>query len=358
MIPPRALLLPALLGALAGPLGACTSFDDAVATQGYFDFAQATRVCARVFTCPNLAASLRQSLDAPLDDASFSQCLSWLAGPTPAPPGGFAAQSAVLDQIAAAASCDDALDALDVRVFAADPRCPIAADGHAVDVCDGGDLVDCHHDRTVRCSGPAFAAGSACAYQDKAAEVASCQSGKATDVCLKIGATCDDTTLALCEAGLTRMEELPCAAVGVGCASEATALHLQQDAFCTNSADPTTVCAGVAGDGATACTSAGELVVCNHLLTVGGTTLGGVEVAYDCKGLGAGWSCAGGGSTVAFCAPPPADAECLPAGFVSTCAGDTLAVCVAGQSTHVDCAAAGATCSDPGQGARCLYAAP
>lgn len=347
----------AVLGGLVatvtlGPAG-CTSFDDAVADQGYFDVAGAVLVCARVFSCPHLGASLRQSLGVPIDDSNFSMCLSWLAGPSPAPPGGFALQAARLREIAEAASCEATFADLDVRVFDDDDaRCA----GSSADRCtDQGDVLDCHEHRLIRCPGAQFAADSQCFVSGSLARCAVSSCPPLSQVF-----TCVGATLSLCGIGSKLRQELDCAALDQNCLTTSETLGAgvveQQIAICTaaDNAAPTSVCSG---HGLAACTPDGAaMVLCNHVGKVEGyPAVGAVEVVYPCeKELG--WRCEEvTGGPLASCVRP--DAECTPVDAgVNRCDGDHLEVCLAGRRERVDCTAAGARCHEGAAGASCTFA--
>jgi hypothetical protein len=348
---PRALAV--LLATAALPLpGGCVAFDGATATQGYFDFAGATRVCARVFSCPGLAGSLRQSIAAPVDDQSFSVCVSWLAGPAPAPPAGFAAQVDVLQAVSAAASCADAETGLDVLVLPpAQTECPAGAGDHCV---DEDHLADCAGLRVVSCGGKQFAPGSKCVASGSAA---TCSTGVPCSVVVTDLNACDDPqTLDLCVPGVNLKEQLACAAFGEGCAAFDLTTHLPGKlSLCTDAGNPApaSLCAGATGSGFTTCSSDGTtMVLCDQVRTSGTLTFGAIEVRYACSDLGL--TCAGGGAgPIAYCAPP--GAACTPTDpDVNACDGDHIDVCLAGSHVTLDCAAAGGSCQGSAGSARCV----
>jgi hypothetical protein len=350
---PARSLVALLLVAAAAP-GGCESFDDAVATQGYLDFNGAAAVCARVFTCPGLATSLRRSIAAPIDGVNFSTCMSWLAGPSPTPPAGFAAQGAVLAQVASATTCAAAAAGLGVVPLAAND--PLCAQGVTAGCTPGGDLFDCAAGQIVRCPGSQYASGSTC---DPIALV--CASPGCAAPIDKIGACVSATTL--CADDLPPQEEIVCSAFGEGCVADMVPApglldHDLSVSLCTSedNADPT-ICGSGQPEGATACTSGGAMVVCDHLRTVPGPlgtsiAFGAVEALYPCQ-EDLGWPCtAPVTGSMPYCARP--GAACSPEDAdVNTCDGDVLVACIAGESEQIDCTTVGATChpAPPGGGA-------
>jgi hypothetical protein len=347
-----------LLFAAPLALSGCLSFDDAVATASYLDFDGATRACARIASCPELAASLRQSLYIPLDGDDFSACMSWLAGPTPEPGGGFAAQTDVLSRVASATSCDAALDLLSVRVLAADDdRC-----ASGMDQCtDEGDLLDCHRGRQVRCPGGPFTSGTCFVTSDG---IGRC----ATGACI-VGVTnlpsCDGASLSVCEEGVNLKQSLDCGASGQVCVTTPepvawNALFHAKAAVCSKEGNPapTALCRDAPGSGHTVCTPDGaSIVVCGEvaeikeLSVVQTITLAGVEALYDCR-EDLGFSCQTG--TVARCVRP--DAECSNSDLdVNRCDGDDIDVCIGGRRERIDCGSAGARCQGEAGHARCVY---
>lgn len=361
----RATLSLVIAGSIATLIVSCTSFDQAVADGGYFDVADATRVCARLFSCPGLAASLRQSIAAPVDDTNFSLCLSWLAGPAPTPPSGFSAQVEALRRVGAAASCDAAASGLEARVLAPDDtRCDGAADA----CLDATHVLDCHERRILDCAGGGFAPGSACALTGN---IARCAVGPCSLPGENILA-CADGALTICDRSLKQKYAIVCAATGASCVTSPTRVSVTATASisisaCTSSDNELTlaaVCSGAVGDGVTACsTDSAAMVVCNRLVNFkskgGLTTVGGVESLYHCqKDLG--WSCIeGAAGAIAACARPGAECAITDAD-VNRCDGSAIEVCLAGRRARVDCATAGATCrgegGGEGGGARCVVA--
>lgn len=351
----RTLVLLTAPMALAG----CLSFDDAVASASYLDFDGATRACARIASCPELAASLRQSIYAPIDGDDFSACMSWIAGPTPAPPGGFASQTEVLSRIAAATSCDAAHAELTVRVLAPDDdRCPDSTDQCTSE----GDLLDCHRRRVVRCPGGAFTSGQCQIAEDGSGR---CAVGDCDLTNLKIN-SCAGSSLSVCEQGVKLNQQINCGAIGEVCittpeSSEWGVVLSAKAAVCTSTDNPSpaALCRDAPFDGYTICTPDGAAVaVCGEVATIKkGTTIGdtitiaGVEALYRCR-EDLGFSCEPG--AVARCVAP--DAECAPGDAdVNRCDGDDIDVCIGGRRERIDCGAAGARCVGDAGRARCVY---
>ena len=126
-----------MLATLLSAGGSCTLFDGlSVGPEpdagGYLPLDQAVQACSLVVQCPTLGAAIVQSVGVPASRTSFSSCLGWLAGPIPNDRFGWATQRGVLNCIAGASTCDDALSCTFFQPVAAnDPRC----DGGAGDTC-------------------------------------------------------------------------------------------------------------------------------------------------------------------------------------------------------------------------------
>lgn len=336
-------------------LGGCLSFDDARATAGYFDFDGAARACARITSCPGLAASLRQSIFAPLDGDDFSACMTWLAGPTPTPAGGFDAQIDVLSRVASAPSCDAALADLPVRVLPDDDaRCASGLDACTPE----GDLLDCHGRRVVRCGEGGFMPGMCFVNADG---IGRCAVG----ACI-FGAfglpSCDGASLAVCEEGIGLKQMVDCGAIGASCVTTPNevswnAVYDAKASVCTSPDNPSPValCRDAPHDGFTTCTPDGAaVVVCGHVAAVRRLVIGAIEIAdvealYDCR-KDLDFRCAEG--PIASCVR--SDAECATTDAdVNRCDGDTIDLCIAGRRERVDCAPLGARCVEEGGRGRC-----
>ncbi|MFT3773648.1 MAG: hypothetical protein QM820_50380 [Minicystis sp.] len=354
----RALALLALTTLVPLGAGACTSFSSAVADVGYFDFAGATRVCARVFSCPRLATSLRQSLVAPIDDVNFSTCMSWLAGPSPAPPRGFTAQAEALAGVASATTCDEAARDLDVSPLADDdPRCASGADA----CLPSGDVLDCHARRLVRCPGTQFVPSSKCRSEGA---FASCSIVLGSESCVGTVPLCSGSVYSACDEASALREAIDCAPFGEACLDSSQAVVFgpglkNKLSICTSSdnTSPQKLCDDATGEGWMGCSAdGGSVVLCNHLTKVKTVTFGGVEVLYGCQ-TSLGWTCRDGiAGSIPYCERP--DAECSPSDAdVNRCDGDTLHVCLAGRRADIDCGAVGATCQkDADRGGHCAFA--
>ena len=72
---------------------------------------------------------------------------------------------------------------------------------------------------------------------------------------------------------------------------------------------------------------------------------GALEADFDCAAIGG--TCTGGGSPMGgWCTPPGSTCD-MTESWVDACAGSTIAVCVAGQSTAFDCSTVGLLCLSP-----------
>ena len=350
----RAITKLVALASLSAALATCTTFDGAAPSGAYLDLAAASRACAQIFSCPGLGPSLRQSLSIPIDDADFSGCVTWLAGPSPTPPGGFDALAKTLDAVGAATSCEAALAGLDVRALSdGDPICG----GDVADQCtSGGDLVDCHARRQIRCTSPAFGPGSTCRL-NKAGE-GRCSPTPTPCIAAARPLECSGSTLSACEPGVNLKQELACAGAHTSCVTSTETvgpLGKTTVSLCTNEAAPSpdSDCAGATEDGFTACRPDGSAVVlCNHVAVVSGASYVGLEVAFACDHGELHWSCQAGPGAVPTCVRP--DAECaLGDPDVNRCDGDSLSACVASRRVTLDCAAAGGGCETIGGSGRC-----
>ncbi|WP_438025660.1 hypothetical protein [Sorangium sp. So ce233] len=326
----------ALLGAaLAASIAAgCTVFDGLTAApapgddagangEAYLDLAGAVRACSLVFRCERLALGVATSIGVPADEASFSRCVSWLAGPIPEDRAGFEVQRSLLACVAAAASCEAALACPFLEpVLAGDPRCAPAAE----DACADGEARRCAERYLDRCASPRFSPGSVCRVG--AGGHARCALG----ACLPAThgpARCNGNTLILCEQSSRLRVAMDCTTLGLTCAEGAQGVS----AICgANGAilpcdEPGSVACSPDGARARICT-------------------GAVASEIDCGAIGGACVAEGAGARCAR----PSDA-CAPSDEgVDACEGTVLSLCVAGQRAAFDCASAGLGCL-PGDGA-------
>lgn len=339
-------------------LPCCTSFDDAVADQGYLDLADAARLCTNVFSCgdpgqfpvgeeQDVGASLRASLGLPVDATSFSRCLTWFAGPVSPRVGGLVDQRATLATATVATSCAELVRGLDVQVFAAGNTSCAASPG--IDACTAaGDVKDCHRARVVRCPGARLTPGSTCQTSGAVARCAT--DGLCKNRCVS------STILGLCELGTGLTVNLVCASTGTSCQSKTLNGPLLSTDLCTNDITAEGTCVE-GSEGRARCAGAKAVRLCHEVQTLQVAKLSASfsfeEAIFDCAAFGA--SCLDGpGDATAICAAPAA--ECSPdEPDVDRCEGDAITVCLAGKRRRVDCAAIGAVCqpASSGRSAHC-----
>jgi hypothetical protein len=131
---------------------------------GYLSAANAARVCASVFKCPQLAPSVLYALAVPLDRLNYSMCMDWLAGPIPTTRVGRAVQAQTLECVARAVTCAEAGACLSQEIIAADdPRCADAGTD-ASDRCepDGLGVIRCQFLDVLHCQTIKYGPGSKC----------------------------------------------------------------------------------------------------------------------------------------------------------------------------------------------------
>ncbi|MEJ7729767.1 MAG: hypothetical protein WKG00_11160 [Polyangiaceae bacterium] len=280
----------------------------------YLELDDAVRACRWVLECPHLAASLGKSIALPVDDRSFSLCLHWIAGPQPPGRAGAEEQRALLQQVAAAGSCEEALGATWIADIdpAVDARC-----GGSAFSCHDNVAIDCNAATATRCDSPRFVDGSACVSSTLGS---ACASGTCEGT---TSSTCAEDVNVLCSVGV--MVELECTPLGLECGK---ALGLE---YCKPSTGAVTDCQWDAGEAR--CTAGTRVELCF------GARLG---AAFDCSAM-VGGQCS---------ADPPT--HCVQVGatckigepWVDQCIDSKLRACVSGQTIDVDC-----------QGLSCLPAA-
>ncbi len=346
-----ALSLP--LFAVPGP---CTTFDDEVARsappvvadagaqdtsaadapvigpRAYLSLDDAVRACALVARCPTLPVSIGLSIAVPVAPDQLATCVHFLASPVSPTRLGFARQQGVLQRVAAAKDCKEALAAMPTELlYGADPRCNDAGsapsscwDETHVLYCGGdgfGVLYQCGDDRggdkCLTYSTPDAGTGAACATRTCDAFVpdAFCENG---------------SILRACDPRGSKLETVfDCAWQGLTCALTSPA-----SPDCVGAEDRTPCprygFAECSGDRVRFCTS-GEPPQWS---------------TFDCAAVGARCEGSGGDTQRPFCIHRSAKCSPLDAS-VGTCSGTRISLCVDGESVSFDCATVGKTC-DPG----------
>jgi hypothetical protein len=290
------------------------------------------RACRWVLECPHLAPSLTRSIALPIDDRSFSLCLHWMAGPLPVGRPGLEVQRGLLEQVAAAQTCDEALQAVWVEDIDPDTDARCAGFGNSYQ-CEDDVATDCVDGTVTRCDSPRFAPGAECMQTPPPPPVLSaCASGTCVSDPEQLG-SCADEIGTLCIANLA--VDVPCAPLGLRCGNP--------EVFCAPEGAFGTDCTG---PGNARCAAGDKRVqVCAGKL---------LASDYDCTAIESG-SCAADGP--ARCVRPGAACTILAADAgadggstlgagVDVCNGNSLRACVDGQAIAIDC----------GEGLACLPA--
>lgn len=306
---------------LALGLTGCTTFDDAKLTAeapGYLSLEDGARVCSLAFSCPMLSLALARSAGVAVSASSYSSCLHWLASPLPTNRYGLSEQRALLQCVAKAKQCSEALACAWFEPLAVgDLRCA----GQMGDRCDSSDLlVDCDKGVVERCLSPSYTAFSECRL-GLGSEGRCAISGCIPDV---FGpARCEDGAYLRCDPLTNLKLATDCHAIGQTCKEGAVGAS----AVCTT-ADGLFPC-DMPGD--STCSPDGKRArVCD----------GSSASEFDCAAIGE--HCVEDAEG-ARCAK--AEEQCTPLGAgIDVCAGNLLTVCVGGQTKTIDCAAMGLSC--------------
>jgi hypothetical protein len=296
------------------PMGACT--DDFPGA--YLSLLDGARVCSMLARCPALPFSLVASHAVPPGRSDvFSACMHWVSGPLPPTHVGINSQRTVLQCIAKANACQDALNCVAlVSVAQNDPRCN-ADGGPPPQLClDPNTVLRCDYPVIFNCPNEYFGAGAYCG--PTADGGADCITGM-----LPTGQTC-----------------------GAFCASNIEKACEANDLFAVNCDSQGLTC-GVADGGLTECVSGGTVNCSAGSIRCGGDTVwvcaaAFFETPYECAAEGEG--CVGGD----FPRCTPKTPDCTPEDSdINVCNGSTLSVCVDGRHRCVDCAAIGQSCLGP-----------
>lgn len=342
----RRLFVSMPLLALPGP---CTTFDDeevpsaegdsgtADATPpvppALLELTDAVRACSLVARCPSLQASVGLSLAIPVAAGEFGSCVQMLAGPMPPSRPGLALAKGVLTRVAAARSCQEALDAMPVELlYGADERCPEASSPRCrgethVAYCDRASGFG----RYARCSADRGGPTCVAIEVDGGATVSGCGILPEPGTCdgFVHESECQGTAVYSCDPRDYKVAtRFDCAWLGLRCGASAKG-------------------------GVTCLTSDGSDLPCTTLL---GSSCEGARVrfcvepgrysTFDCGEIGA--TCVGGADD-GSAGPRPfclrRGAECSPLDpSVGSCDGSTIELCVDGRRARFDCARAGKQC--------------
>ncbi len=314
---------------------------------------EAAVVCTRAFTCPGLQEAVLASVGFPLSHNNYALCLHWASDPFGVHPHAYhQAQIDMLDCIASAADCEQALACTFVRPLhiddalcegqAEEPRCD--ASGNAVVECPG---------RWRRCDSPLYSNDARCAegVDMLGVPVARCVVDEPCTAGLGTG-YCTDDWAVNCDMDLRLTSVTDCAVTGRTCIAQATGaacISAVGDLQCVFTAFPGTYAAEVLRAGSAACVPDGNAVaVCD----------GEQFATFDCSAVD-GHQCRDQDFPPwAWCAP--ADATCSPGsigGEAAVCDGDRVTVCVRGRTVIVDCAQLDMHC-ERGTAIRSAHCAP
>ena len=297
---------------------------------GFLSLEDAVKFCVNAFNCPNLATSVLESIDVPVDTQHFSSCVDWMAGPLPPDRTGVATTAEFLKCAADATTCSAAGDCVWLDLIdTSDPRCtgvdsgPLTEAGFDPGTCspDGGDVFFCKGSPSVfHCSNAYWGAGTKCA--------AAPDNSKYCYLPGACGSTdCDGSILSYCSVSGHRVS-YDCAPGGFACGTDST--------------------------GNTDCLTNGTLRNCSTLgVTCTNNNVsvcdGLYQAAYDC--VAAGGTC---DDTFTARCKLPTD-TCSPASpGIDTCNGSSINLCSGGQPVTFDCTSIGMTCK-PGTGGQTAH---
>jgi len=316
-----------LCAALAFGLLGCTVFDGLsvpaamLAGPSYLSLDQGARACSLVLRCPRLSEAIARSVGVPASAASFSTCLTWLAGPLPSNRFGIGAQQGLLACVSEAAGCEEALGCVFVEPLAADDARCVGAIG---DVCGSdGMLVDCASGLAGRCPSPHWGAGSECRLG--LASEGRCALGGCLPE-MSAPPRCTSGVYVRCDPATNLKVAQDCRTVGLTCPEGAEGA----DAQCATE------------DGVFPCDEPGA-TTCSPDGTRARACDGSLASEFDCASMGA------------SCVEDEAGARCAAAGEacsprdsgIDACEGSVISLCVAGRRSTLDCASLGLGCVPP-----------
>jgi hypothetical protein len=297
----------------------------------YLSIADAVKVCSLVERCPSLPYSIGLSLAVPIVQGQFVTCVHTLASPVPPSRLGFELQRGVLARIAAARTCQEALDATPTELlYGADPRCPAA--GSPSGCRDGAHAVFCgdsgYGTYSTCVSGHGGASCLEVDVPDGGGRFGVCGTGTCDQAVPE--SRCEGTTVVTCDPRQYKLATaFDCAWLGLACGRVAdtvfTCVTPGGDQRCPGF--PIATCNG------------DEMRFCVASDAPRWST-------FECGEIGA--TCAGGmrqdGS-----GPPPfclkKGAKCSPQDAeLGGCAGSAIDLCVDGALTQFDCARVGKQC--------------
>lgn len=304
----------------------CTVFDGLTVPPaktpyaGYLSVEDGVRACFFARDCPYLSAAIARSIGVPASPLRFSTCLSWLAGPLPATRFGLDAQAAMLECIAHASGCAEALECAYVQPLDnADPQC----NGVVGDQCmAGGVLLDCTTEIAERCRAPHYGAGSECDLGlggEGRCALSKCSQDSSPPRCTSgVYVRCDPAT------NLRVAKD--CNTVGLTCPEGAEGA----DAQCATE------------DGVFPCDEPGKAVCAPDGKRVR-VCDGALASEFDCAAMDADCSMESAGArcvrTTDACSPDSAG--------IDACNGTMITLCIGGTKIEFDCGRLGFSCVPP-----------
>lgn len=305
----------------------CTVFDGLTVPvpkdpyPGYLSVVDGVHACRLVHDCPQLSAAIARSIGVPASNTQFSTCLSWLSGPLPASRFGLEAQAMMLQCIARANECSEALECAHVEPLdEMDPRCV----GVVGDQClMGGILLDCTTEIAERCHSAFYGAGSECqlglAGEGRCA-LSTCVQGNS------LPPRCTSGVYVRCDPATNLRVAQDCNTVGLTCPEGAEGA----DAQCATE------------DGVFPCDEPGK-AVCAPDGTRVRVCDGALASEFDCRDMDADCQQESTGGrcvrTTDVCTPGTPG--------IDVCQGNSISLCVGGERIVFDCASVGLACIPP-----------
>ena len=305
----------------------CTVFDGLtvpppkIPYSGYLSVDDGIRACLFVRDCPTLSVAIARSIGIPASPARLSACLSWLSGPLPSTRFGLETQAAMLECIAHATACSEALACAYVRpIDNLDSECS----GVIGDQCKAdGMLLDCMTEIVEQCRTAHYGAGSEC-------ELGLAGEGRcALSACSQDSSPpprCTSDVYVRCDPATNLRVAKDCNTVGLTCPEGAEGA----DAQCATE-DGVFPCDE---PGKAVCSPDGQRVrVCD----------GALASEFDCAAMDAHCSAEASGArcvrTTGACTPDTAG--------IDSCDGSVIALCIGGTKLSFDCASIGLSCAPP-----------
>jgi hypothetical protein len=315
----------------AQPTDGGTQDDVAVGPDGgtlsFLDRDHAARACANAVSCTELGSSIYSSVSVPILGSNFSMCMDWLSGPLPPSRPGIQATGAILQCVANAATCSNALACLAYENLSmGDPRCADAGANYCAE--NGTVTLDCADTYAIHCGNAYFGTGSSCLVgSDKSAYCAVSLN------CTQSVPTCTGTVQTSCDLPSGELLASDCQITGHTCGID----PMSHAASCL---DGTVAEEDCFSEGFSSACASPDVTVCD----------GNWVSRFHCADLGGTCSTNGG---QAHCVRPgdacsPFDPD------INVCTGTTISLCIGGQKTTYDCSRIQLSCH-PGSAGQTPY---